>query len=298
MAYINQKAGFVLLRETLFEDALRHLEKANTDPRLIIRLFPPFTTVDVSSIYLYSGVRDVLSSLNTIENTGTFSLFPLLSHGERDGIVVNKLSRNYDPFIRPSSADAEATLELKRILLQNSRDVLQTYLFRFREKKGYASIGEDAQKIFEWVDLVLLTLILEMSKDEGRQRLYDLIDSGVDCFEQAEKLLIEKERYYVLSRLYQSRGMTEKVLETWGKMIDGTWPDEEFKNGEDRMRDYLMKCRDADLVFKFAMWLTRRNPEAGVQVEMNPIELIEGSCGRCKEEKSHFHLGGDHYNIT
>jgi len=74
MAYINQKAGFVLLRETLFEDALRHLEKANTDPRLIIRLFPPFTTVDVSSIYLYSGVKDVLSSLNTIENTGTFPL--------------------------------------------------------------------------------------------------------------------------------------------------------------------------------------------------------------------------------
>lgn len=155
----------------------------------------------------------------------------MLSHSERDGIVVNKLSRNYDPFIRPSSADAEATLELKRILVQNSRDVLRTYLFRFREKKGYASIGEDAQKIFECVDLVLLTLILEMSKHDGRQELYDLIDSGIDCFEEAEKLLIEKERYYVLSRLYQSRGMTEKVLETWGKMIDGTWLDEDFKNG-------------------------------------------------------------------
>ena len=222
----------------------------------------------------------------------------MLSHSERDGIVVNKLSRNYDPFIRPSSADAEATLELKRILLQNSRDVLRTYLFRFREMKGYASIGEDAQKIFECVDLVLLTLILEMSKDEGKQVLYDLIHSGIDCFEEAEKLLIEKERYYVLSILYQSRGMIEKVLETWGKMIDGTWPDEEFKNGEDRMRDYLIKCRDGELVFKFAMWLTRRNPEAGVQVEINLIELIVGSCWRCKEARSHFHTGGDHCNIT
>jgi vacuolar protein sorting-associated protein 3 len=267
IAYINQKAGFVLFRETRFEDALHHLEKANTDPRLIIRLFPSFTQVDISSIYLYSGIRDLLSSLANTESIGTlFSLFPFSSRKQGDGIVVNKLSRNYDPFIFPSSANAEATLELKRILLLNSQQVLRKYLFRYREKKGYASIGDDASKIFEWVDLVLLKLILEMGKEEGKQMLYELIDSGVDCFEQAENVLIENGRYYVLSRLYQSRAMTEKVLETWGKMIDGTWRDEEFRNGEERMRDYLMKIRDANLVFRFAMWLTQRNPEAGVQV--------------------------------
>lgn len=240
---------------------------------MIIRLFPPFTNeIDISSIYLYSGIRDILSTLSTIESTGTITFLPSLSlQKQSDGIVVNKLSRNYDPFISPSSADADATIDLKRILLENSREVLRKYLLRFREKKGYASIGDDAQKIFKWVDLVLLKLVLEMNKEEGRQGLYELIDSGVDCFEEAEEVLEEKGRYYVLSRLYQSRGMTEKVLETWGKMIDGTWPDEEFKNGIERMRDYLMKCRDADLVFKFAMWLTRRNPEAGVQVKRNCV---------------------------
>jgi hypothetical protein len=128
-------------------------------------------------------------------------------------------------------------------------------------------MGDDAVRIFEWVDLVLLQLVLEMGGgSSSRQELYTLIDSGVDCFEEAEKMLINKGRYYVLSRLYQQRGMIDKVLETWGKMIDGTWADEEFRNGEERMRDYLMKCRDANLVFKFGMWLTRRNPEAGVQV--------------------------------
>jgi hypothetical protein len=60
--------------------------------------------------------------------------------------------------------------------------------------------------------------------------------------------------------------MTERVLETWGKMIDGTWPDEAFKHGEERMRDYLVKCRDTDLMFRYAMWLVKRNAEAGVQV--------------------------------
>src|SRR5208282_1379104 len=121
--------------------------------RLIIRLFPPFTQVDISSIYLYSGIRDLLSTLANTESIGTlFSLFPYSSCKQSDGIVVNKLSRNYDPFISPSSANAEATLELKRILLLNSQQVLRKYLFRHREKKGYASIGDDASKIFEWVD--------------------------------------------------------------------------------------------------------------------------------------------------
>ena len=179
-------------------------------------------------------------------------------------LVVTKLARNYEPFI---SADAEAIIDLKRVLLQNAKDVLQTYLFRFREKKGYASLGQDSPRIFECVDYVLLRLVLEGDKEDVRQKLYELIDGGVECFSEAEKLLEEKKRYYVLSRLYQSRGVAERVLETWSKIIDGTWPDEEFRNGEERMRDYLIKkCRDADLVFRFGVWLTKRNPEAGVQV--------------------------------
>jgi hypothetical protein len=72
MAYINQKAGFVMFRETLFEDSFALLEKANTDPRLIIRLFPPFDNLDVSSIYLYSGVKDIITSLATVESAGDF----------------------------------------------------------------------------------------------------------------------------------------------------------------------------------------------------------------------------------
>jgi len=146
--------------------------------------------------------------------------------------------------------------------------MLRKYLLKYREKKGYASVdtGEEARKIFEYVDLTLLKLILEMPREEGRQILYDLIDGGVDCYEDAEKLLIEHGRYYVLSRLYQKHGMVEKVLETWMKMIDGTWPDEEFQKGEERMRDYLIKIKDAELVLRYAMWLTKRNPTAGVQV--------------------------------
>lgn len=265
----------MLFRETLFTKALQTLEKANTDPRLIIRLFPPFTHLDISSLYLYSGLRDLLLTIPPLPEIGTPPPLPLSpplwSRGLVDayffgGVVVNQLARNYDPYITPSSADATATLELKRVLLENSRDVLREYLFRFREKKGYASVGEDAKPIFEWVDLVLLQLVLELGREAGRQRLYDLVDSGVDCFDEARGMLVSRRRYFVLSRMFQQRGMVGEVLETWGKMIDGTWPDEEFKNGEDRMRDYLIKLKDVDLVFKYGMWLTKRNPEAGVQV--------------------------------
>ena len=125
-----------------------------------------------------------------------------------------------------------------------------------------------------------------MPKEEGKAMLYDFIDAGVDCFPEAEKLLIEKKRYYVLSRLYQSSGMAEKVLETWAKMIDDIWPDEEFRNGEERMKEYLMKCRDAELLLRFGLWLTQRNPEAGVQVRPSCSELMSGSGQRWKEKKS------------
>jgi len=65
-----------MFRETLFEDSLALLEKANTDPRLIIRLFPPFINVDVSSIYLYFGVRDIITSLATVESVGYLLAMP------------------------------------------------------------------------------------------------------------------------------------------------------------------------------------------------------------------------------
>jgi vacuolar protein sorting-associated protein 3 len=158
--------------------------------------------------------------------------------------------------------------------------MLRKYLLQFREKKGYASIGtgEEAKKIFEIVDLTLLRLILEMPRKEGKQLLYDLIDGGVDCFDEAVKLLIEHQRYYVLSRLYQRRGVVEKVLETWMKIIDGTWPDDEFQKGEERMRDYLIKIKDADLVLRYGLWLTKRNPAAGVQVMTRNKKLNEGTC--------------------
>jgi hypothetical protein len=209
-------------------------------------------------------------------------LFPLLGFPPLispipggDGIVVvKKLARNYDPFIYPSSADAPAALELKRVLLHNADDVLRNYLFRFREKKGYASLGADASEIFKWVDLVLLQLLLQLPRDTGTKALYDLVDSGVDCFSEAEEMLREAGRYYVLSRLYQQRGMTERVLETWGNMIDGSWADDEFLHGEERMKDYLIKCRDAEVMFRYAMWLVRRNPEAGVQVGLPSFSAV------------------------
>jgi hypothetical protein len=62
-----------MFRETLFEESLSLLEKANTDPRLIIRLFPSFQT-STSNIYLYTGVRDIIKTLESVESVGTFPL--------------------------------------------------------------------------------------------------------------------------------------------------------------------------------------------------------------------------------
>jgi len=61
-----------MLCETRFEEAFTQLEKGNTDPRLIIRLFANLDLVDASSIYVYSGVRDTLARVPSIEAAGMF----------------------------------------------------------------------------------------------------------------------------------------------------------------------------------------------------------------------------------
>ena len=78
-------------------------------------------------------------------------------------------------------------------------------------------------------------------------------------------MLEEHQRYYVLSRLYQQRKLSQKVLETWRKMIEGIWPDDDFRNGEQRMKTYLLKLRDQNLVWEYGVWLLERNPSIGLE---------------------------------
>ena len=156
--------------------------------------------------------------------------------------------------------------------------LLKRYLSSWRQRKGFGSIADEIE-IFQTVDAALLRILLEQDTRESsytnkpsstRIELNSLVSSGIDCFERAVSLLEQYKRLYVLSRLYQSRKMFRKVLETWKRIIEGE-KDEGggLLDGENEVRKYLANIRDTGLVDEFGTWLARRNPALGVQVFTN-----------------------------
>lgn len=153
--------------------------------------------------------------------------------------------------------------------------LVKRYLLAWRQRKGFGSIADETE-VFQTVDAALLHLLLHQdrqsprgtqSPSSARVELYSVIDHSVDCFDRAVVLLEQYKRLYVLSRLYQSRKMAGKVLDTWRRIIEGDLDEGgELTDGENEVRRYLVKIKDSTLVENYGIWLAKRQPALGVQV--------------------------------
>lgn len=158
------------------------------------------------------------------------------------------------------------------------RDLLQLlrrYLLGWRRKKGFGSIA-DEKEVFQTVDAALLHVLLLL--DEGRPKgpskkgsvraeLNAVVDHGIECFDRAVQLFEQFQRLYVLSRLYQSRKQSSKVLSIWKRILEGeNDAGGELVDGEQEMRRYLTVVSDAAIVQEYGTWLAARNPKLGVRV--------------------------------
>ena len=255
LSYLRQQAGLLLLvdflnaeKDSVFTDSetealANRLVDSSLDPRVVLSLIPGLRNEIVESrkgIWIFGGVRE--SAARYLQNEKVCaSPIPV---GALDGRVLQFLRR---------------------------------FLAGWRVKKGFGSIA-DEHDVFRTVDASLLLVLLEIdqhspkgvtSRKEGsvRAELYDLVDKGVDCFDRAVDLLESYRRLFVLSRLYQSRKMAAEVLETWRRIIEGE-PDDggEFRDGEQRVRDYLTKISNKSLVRTYGVWLANRDPKLGAQV--------------------------------
>ena len=166
-------------------------------------------------------------------------------------------------------------LSLKELASSDFAGLLKRYLGSWRQRKGFGSVADEVE-VFQTVDAALLRVLLEQDAQAmvqtrkappAKTELYSLVDSGLDCFDRAITLLELYKRLYVLSRLYQSRRMARKVLETWKRIIEGeTDEGGGLNDGENEVRKYLATLKDTGLVGEFGTWLARRNPALGVQV--------------------------------
>ncbi|KAH9222695.1 TGF beta receptor associated protein-like protein 1 [Leptodontidium sp. 2 PMI_412] len=271
LGYIRQRAGLLLFMSSLdalapppsepeyriCEDALL---EGGLDPRVILAIVPYLRNEIVEGrkgIWIHGGVKDVA-----------------------DSFITNSI---------PESSD---TTKDSGVMSDHILNFLRRFLAAWRKRKGFGSIANE-NEVFRSVDAALLIVLLQLDRSTApgppkgksvRLDLYELVDKGVDCFERAISLLESHRRLYVLSRLYQSRKMASEVLATWRRIVEGE-PDEggEFREGEQKVRDYLTKIRNPALVQEYGVWLATRNPKLGVQVfaedrsqvKFEPTQVVE-----------------------
>ncbi|KAI5801176.1 hypothetical protein EDC01DRAFT_647017 [Geopyxis carbonaria] len=254
VSFIKQKCGLLVLGELLritsrqtsdisakeiirVEEAL--LESA-LDPRFIVALFGDTFLDDVvegdKGVWVYGGISQVFHGLKS------------------SGEVGNAFTRD--------------------VLM-----LLKRYLVSWREKRGFGSVG-DEKEIFSTVDSALLRvmLMLDSSKylvekgktvvSEGnvRNELYRLVESGLENRERTIEVLESFGRLYVLSILYSASKQYKDVLKTWRRILEEGDEAGEFVDGEERIKNYLLRLRDPDTVEKYGQWLASRNPKLGIQV--------------------------------
>ncbi|KAI9792476.1 MAG: hypothetical protein M1833_001089 [Piccolia ochrophora] len=272
LGYLRQKASLLLfsnlmwadLQQSSFaakeRDALEEsLTQGGADPRLVLISIPTLheeVLEGPNGIWIHRGVNDA---------------------------AVRGLT------LRDSCATSEDGLDW---FSSGFLGFVQRFLTAWRRKKGFGSIAED-KELFLSVDAALIRVLLELDKRHlldpngappVRTELYAIVDGGIECFDRAVELLEKYRRLYVLSRLYQSRKMSGKVLATWRRVVEGeTDEGGELTNGEAEIRRYLTRLRDATLVEEYGTWLAVRNPKLGVtvfaddesRVKFKPSEVVQ-----------------------
>ncbi|KTW25727.1 hypothetical protein T552_03339 [Pneumocystis carinii B80] len=249
ISYIRQISGFVYLEKILFDDAIIQFEESDIDPRLVISLFPVFD-VKLDGIMAYKGVDEIICRLVDIDN-----------------IISSEIIGKFDSYVQLSHEETETAQNYRKILYQNALNTLKKYLLKYRQRKELGSIGTGYKnkQIFQVVDLTLLKLLVYLSPEEDSNVLYKLVDSGIECFDDAIIIFEENKKYFLLSKLYQNMKMQNKVLEIWKNILDGNMFDHEFIDGETKMKDYLFEVDDDNLRIDYTIWLLERMQHIGIE---------------------------------
>ena len=255
LTYIRQKAALLLLQELIFTtaDGIKAIDEdieyvnevlmdSQIDPRVVLTMIPEYYKEIVQSlrgIWVSNGLIGIINSC--IQNRAL-----------RKAAIVNS-----------------------ECFECNIVSLLKRFLTLWRSKKGFGSIA-DEKDVFKSVDAALLHVLLELDKQTPkgparagsvRAELNAIVDHGVDCFDRAVALLEHYKRLYVLSRLYQWRKLSSRVLSTWKRIREGEEDTGgELIDAEYEIKKYLTRIKDVNTVTEYGIWLAQIKPALGVQV--------------------------------
>ncbi|CDO71043.1 hypothetical protein BN946_scf184844.g47 [Trametes cinnabarina] len=250
LRYVNQRLGFQCFQETLFEDAGNRLYEGELDPRVLVSYYPELR----GGLFREDEAVDVMA--------GVAEHMPLEDS-------VDDIIRNYSPHLAPNTREAPPTVELLNILSMTARDMLESYLRKWRRKLAVEAVTPQSQAVRMVVDTVLAKLHVNTGK---LPELYTLIDQpNAIVLSELEAELVKSQHINALCKLYQQRSDDAKLLETWARLVSGEWKDPDVQDPLSRMFDLLHESKDRALLQHWMPWLVKNDSERALKLLLSTM---------------------------
>ncbi|KAI0641370.1 hypothetical protein C8Q79DRAFT_990403 [Trametes meyenii] len=250
LRYVNQRLAFQCFQETLFEDAGNRFYEGELDPRVLISYYPELCGDlfrEDDSVDVMAGVAEHMPPESSV-----------------DDIIAANLVRNYSPHLEPNTREAPPTVELRNILSMTARDMLESYLRKWRRKLAVENATPQLLVLRVVVDTVLAKLHVNTEK---LPELYALIDQpNAIAISEIETVLVGSRHLNALCKLYQQRGDDAKLLDTWSKLVGGEWKDPDIQDPLTRMFDLLNDKKDRALIERWMPWLIKNDSERALKL--------------------------------
>uniref|UniRef100_A0A0W0GCB0 Vacuolar sorting protein 39/Transforming growth factor beta receptor-associated domain-containing protein n=1 Tax=Moniliophthora roreri TaxID=221103 RepID=A0A0W0GCB0_MONRR len=291
LRYVYQRIGFQCFTETLFEDAGKHFFNGDLDPRLLVSYYPDlrgsmFTQED--TVNVFAGVAEHMPKERSVDDISTSSILAvLLRRHPRDNplppfsssifscdidsltLTCTPIFANYSPHLSPNTRSAPPTAELRKILGMAAQEMLESFLRKCRTRRKVDNqVRSDAkwQSIYSVVDTILVKLFAQFEKTTD---LYTLLNEANDVIvSEVEEVLQRNGQYNALCMLYKQGGEDGKLLDAWAKVAEGEWIDEDIKDPLSSIISLVTDKRDRALSQKWGVWLTKRDPDRGLNLLM------------------------------
>jgi len=188
---------------------------------------------------------------------------------------VDDIIRNYSPHLAPNTLSSPPTAELRKILGIAAQEMLIVFLRKSRTRRRVAR-GMRARSTGHPVDVAVDTVLVKLyAQFEKTKELLNLLQEPNDVsLSEVEPVLQATRQYNALCLLYKQLGEDLKLLESWAKLIDGQWSDDNIKDPKKQMIVLLSEKRDKALTQRWAIWLIKRDPESVLKVNLDVLDVI------------------------
>ncbi|OJA13344.1 hypothetical protein AZE42_05594 [Rhizopogon vesiculosus] len=251
LQYLHQAIAFALFSQTRFVEAAPHFLSGALDPRVLVSYFPELSGplfTDGEEAEVYDGIAKRMPREANV-----------------DDLIAANLVRNYSPHLSPSTREAPAAQEIRRILREEATVMIKSVLQGFK--------GKGKQKQQEVTDTALA--ILFARSGDTTSLLAHLENTNSASLAAVEPILLDVGEVGALCALLRARGDEGRVLEIWQGLVEGRYRDPSVSDPLSNMFTLLesKQGKDRAVLRKWGVWLTIRDPERGLRVRLRRYEL-------------------------